>query len=171
MTYQLPPPDYQRLSDLQSGIDSWYSAVSLKKAFAAGVAQEQAVLAALREEYRVLDMTLASVESENRELRVQLAAWRSELAAQQAVRQEQDGAVPEQLPIPWSDIQPSDIRFESYVAGTGGFAAFKMGIRVRHIPTGRMASSEDERSEHANQQVALARLRLLLSMASGEDAS
>lgn len=171
MTYQLPPPDYQRLSDLQSGIDSWYSAASMKRAFAAGVAQEQTVLATLREEYRVLDMTLASVESENRELRAQIAAWSSELAAQQAVRQEQEGADPVQLPIPWSDIEPSDIRFETYVAGTGGFAAFRMGIRAHHVPTGRMASSADEPSQYANRQVALGRLRLLLSMASGEDAS
>ena len=36
MTYQLPEPAYRRLSDLQSGVDNWYSAEQMQQAHAAG---------------------------------------------------------------------------------------------------------------------------------------
>ena len=43
MTFKMPEPAYRRLSDLQSGIDNWYSADQLKEAYNAGL-EDAAIL-------------------------------------------------------------------------------------------------------------------------------
>ena len=68
-------------------------------------------------------------------------------------------------PTVYEDFRDSDIKIEiTKASGPGGQHVNKTesAVRVTHLPTGITASSSEERSQHMNKKLALARLKSLL---------
>jgi peptide chain release factor len=64
-------------------------------------------------------------------------------------------------PPPAATLRESDLRFEAYRAsGPGGQHVNKTNsaVRVTHLPTGLVATAQEERSQYRNKVLALARL-------------
>jgi len=76
---------------------------------------------------------------------------------------ESDHSFPDLFPVPELDDELlSQCRIETFMAGgKGGQHQNKTesGVRLVHLPTGLVASSREERSQHRNKAIALARLR------------
>jgi ribosome-associated protein len=76
---------------------------------------------------------------------------------------EGDHSFPDLFPIPASDDELlGQCRVETFMAGgKGGQHQNKTesGVRLVHLPTGLVVSSREERSQHRNKVIALARLR------------
>jgi len=69
-------------------------------------------------------------------------------------------------PVNENTLNPKDIRIETMrSSGPGGQHANKTesAIRVTHMPTGLSTVSQEERSQHLNKKLALARLQELLA--------
>jgi peptide chain release factor len=69
-------------------------------------------------------------------------------------------------PTAAAHMRESDLRFEAYRAsGPGGQHVNKTSsaIRVTHLPTGAVAQAQEERSQHRNKALAVARLATILA--------
>lgn len=54
------------------------------------------------------------------------------------------------------DIPPEDLLIEAYNPRPGGQqAGVRTGVKVTHLPTGLVAISEADRSQHRNKDIAL----------------
>ncbi len=78
-------------------------------------------------------------------------------------------ALPEDAALK-TDIRDADLKFETFRAGGPGGQhqnTTDSGVRVKHVPTGIVAVSRNQRSQHRNKQEAIKRLaeRLLLLQA------
>jgi peptide chain release factor len=72
--------------------------------------------------------------------------------------------VPEPPPVP--DLLPADLVFETMRAGGPGGQhqnRTESAVRVTHRPTGASAIARDERSQHRNRVLAVARLKAVLA--------
>ncbi len=74
-----------------------------------------------------------------------------------------DAALDELLPVPDSDEELlAQCRVDTFTSGGKGGQhqnRTESGVRLFHLPTGLSATSRDERSQHRNKSIALARLR------------
>ena len=59
-----------------------------------------------------------------------------------------------------------DVRVSTFLVKSG-FGNAKTGIRVEHVPTGLVAESSRERSEHMNKAIAFSKLEAMVKTKSG----
>ncbi len=75
----------------------------------------------------------------------------------------QADSAPDPFPIPETDDELlSQCRVETFMSGGKGGQhqnRTESGVRLVHLPTGIVTSSREERSQHRNKTIALARLR------------
>lgn len=75
------------------------------------------------------------------------------------------GVQPVRIDEPSSDLRDEDIRYQTFRAsGPGGQHVNKTdsAVRATHVPTGLVASSQDQRSQFANKRIARLKLAMLL---------
>jgi len=76
---------------------------------------------------------------------------------------EGDDSFPEPFPVPATDEELlAQCRVETFMAGGKGGQhqnRTESAVRLVHIPTGTVATSREERSQHRNKGIALERLR------------
>lgn len=71
-----------------------------------------------------------------------------------------------------SEVSPAEVRFESFRAGGPGGQhqnTTDSAVRAVHIPTGVTSISRDQRSQHRNKAVALARIGAQLALSRSQD--